>query len=101
MLATCTMTTVPERDSGSSDARSFCRARIGGYSYPWLPAMSARTGPGRAPVMVVTGISAPGTEIRRDSTTAISYRLWDASSDCCLALGQQLPEDGAVAPVLV
>src|SRR5450432_2626602 len=66
------MMTVPWSSAGWICPRSSCSARMGGYSYPWLPAISASTGPGCAPWKVVTGIPVPasmpaGISMVRDS----------------------------------
>ena len=55
MFATCTMTTVPVSNDGSSSARTRWRATIGDGSEPCVPAMSASTGPLVVPVTIVTG----------------------------------------------
>ena len=61
MFAMWTSTTVPVRVRGSREALSRCSASTGGYSTPWVPAMSASTGPGFDPLMTVTGMTVPSS----------------------------------------
>src|SRR5688500_12661646 len=61
MFATCTMITVPASVFGSIDCRRCWSARIGVYSCPCTPAISASTGPGFAPWMTETGTLVPSS----------------------------------------
>jgi len=60
IFTTWTMITVPLIFAGSSCRLSLWRARIGGYSYPCMPAVRARTGPFFFPFMTVIGIRISG-----------------------------------------
>ena len=59
MFVTCTSTSVPLSVFGSTDARTRWRARIGVYSWPCTPAVNINTGPGFAPLMMLTGSIVP------------------------------------------
>ena len=51
----------PRMRAGSSSRRSRWSAMIDVYSYPCVPATSARTGPAAAPLATVTGMRVPGS----------------------------------------
>ena len=73
MFAMWTSTTVPVSVRGSMEALSRCSARTGGYSTPWVPAMSASTGPGLEPWMTVKGMIVPSSPGRR-GTVSVARR---------------------------
>ena len=55
ILATGTMTRLPSSREISMFFRNSCTAMMGGYSYPWIPAITVKTGPSFLPLISVTG----------------------------------------------
>src|SRR5438034_959524 len=96
-FATCTSSTVPRRRAGSSSRRTRCSAMIGATSSPWVPAISARVGPGSLPRTMVSGTRVPestpaGTSMNPEPISpgrAAADPIWSVPGCCAEARAVQ------------